>query len=1609
MAYSTRLLVLYGILAACNDVTSYPLLLFANRKDVRLINAADPKGNSTIIVNNQEDASAVDFLYNENSIFWTDVSEEVIKRTYLNDTQNSIGVITTGLVSPDGLACDWLGRKLYWTDSETNRIEVSNLDGSYRTVLFWQGLDQPRAIALDPLNGYMYWSDWGETPKIERAGMDGKHLTRKAIITENVYWPNGLTLDYDDSKIFWADGKLSYIHKCNFDGSDRRVVVEGSLPHPFALTLEGESLFWTDWKTHSIHMCDKKTGLQKSVVHDNIFSPMDIHVYTATRQPTGKNPCGNNNGGCSHLCLMSPIKPFYTCACPTGVLLKSDKKTCADGAENILFLARRTDLRRISLDTPDYTDVVLPLNDIRHAIAIDYDPVDGYVYWTDDEVEAIRRSLLDGTNQEAIVNTEVYHPDGIAVDWIARNLYWTDTGTDRIEVSRLNGTSRKVLISDNLDEPRALCLDPVAGYLYWSDWGEVPKIERAALDGSDRITLVDTDLGWPNGLTLDYDEQKIYWGDAKTDTIEVADLDGRNRRTVISENIPHIFGFSLLGDYVYWTDWQRRSIERVNKNTGKDREVIIDQLPDLMGLKAVYVKKIEGTNPCAVNNGGCSHLCLHRPLSKNPTCACPMGLELISNGRTCIIPDAFLLFTIKDDIKRISLEVNHNIQPIPIQGVKDAAAIDFDINDNRIYWTDIKVKSISRAFMNGSAVQHIIDFGVDFPEGMAVDWVAHNIYWADTGKQRIEVARLDGTSRKVLVWRDLTDPRALALDPPNGYMYWSVWGNEPHIERANLDGSKRKVLIADPGRVQDLTIDYIEKRMYWTNIDRERIESSDMLGENRKVVVRSNVKKPMGLTQYEDFIYWTDILGNSIECANKSTGNNRTVIHKDLKLVFDITVFHASRQSGWNSCGKNNGGCSHLCLAHSKDWANGSFHCACPTHYTLNEENTTCEAPKYYLLLSQKTAISRLVMEPDDADDADNPEVVLPIQSLKNIKALAYDPKDEFIYWIDGRNKVIKRAHDNGSKVEIVLHEEGIQPYDIAIDPYSRSLYWTCNKNNVINVTRLDRTPVGVVVRSGNMKPRSIALYPEKGYMYWTNMGSSAKIESAAMDGTERTTLFETNLEQPLALTVDKKMNKLCWADIAIHRIECADLGGGNRVVIVDEKVNTPRGIAIHGKYLYWLDRSLDVIERIDKSTRKNRRYVRGRMSGLSDLISVEHSLPAINHPCSNQNNACSHICLVAGNTDESRCSCPVNLVLKADETTCADPPTCPPDHFTCKKGDVHCIPLVWRCDKIRECEDNSDEEDCPKCTASEYQCANGECIAADKLCDGIRQCGDNSDENKCCKTNQFRCNNMQCIAKELKCNNVVDCTDESDEYRCPAPNVSNSTPTNTTHYAIAIVVGIVLLVMVIAFIFVCRRKTNHAPHEDHDIMMAKKPLNPHVEQTTPPHTLSSRGNKSLTTILSLGSGSGPPLYDRNHVTGASSSSSAVTQYPKETLNPPPSPVTDRSVYTGDFYCSLNSLSTVRSCRPKKPHKVRHNIPPPHTTPCSTDVCEDSEPYPGKKYYFNNSVVELSYDSDPYPPPPTPRSHYFSDEMSCPPSPSTERSFFNPYPPPPSPVAHSDC
>lgn len=108
----------------------------------------------------------------------------------------------------------------------------------------------------------MYWSDWGTSPRIERAGMDGSH--RQTIVETRLQWPNGISLDLVARRVFWVDAKLRLIESADLDGGNRRIVVssERLLDHPFSVATFEDSVFWTDRGVHirGVFSANKFTG-----------------------------------------------------------------------------------------------------------------------------------------------------------------------------------------------------------------------------------------------------------------------------------------------------------------------------------------------------------------------------------------------------------------------------------------------------------------------------------------------------------------------------------------------------------------------------------------------------------------------------------------------------------------------------------------------------------------------------------------------------------------------------------------------------------------------------------------------------------------------------------------------------------------------------------------------------------------------------------------------------------------------------------------------------------------------------------------------------------------------------------------------------------------------------------------------------------------------------------------------------------------------------------------------------------------------------------------------------------------------------------------------------
>ena len=89
---------------------------------------------------------------------------------------------------------------------------------------------------------------------------------------------------------------------------------------------------------------------------------------------------------------------------------------------------------------------------------MNYDYVEGRVYWSEDAQGRIMSAFLNATSLKTLFRCNVKNPEGLAIDYVGRKIYWTDTKTNRIEVGLLDGTRRKLLIKDGVDKPRAIVL-----------------------------------------------------------------------------------------------------------------------------------------------------------------------------------------------------------------------------------------------------------------------------------------------------------------------------------------------------------------------------------------------------------------------------------------------------------------------------------------------------------------------------------------------------------------------------------------------------------------------------------------------------------------------------------------------------------------------------------------------------------------------------------------------------------------------------------------------------------------------------------------------------------------------------------------------------------------------------------------------------------------------------------------------------------------------------------------------------------------------------------------------------------------------------------------------
>ncbi|QDU37654.1 Virginiamycin B lyase [Maioricimonas rarisocia] len=138
------------------------------------------------------------------------------------DGQNGTAIVTD--VAARHLAYNPADDKLYWVSEFYTKIQRSNLDGTDVETLLDTGLSQPVGLAIDSVNGHIYFSDLG-SDRISRINLDG--TGRVDLITSGLSVPRGIALDVANGHFYWTDEGTDSIRRADLDGTNHVNIVTG--------------------------------------------------------------------------------------------------------------------------------------------------------------------------------------------------------------------------------------------------------------------------------------------------------------------------------------------------------------------------------------------------------------------------------------------------------------------------------------------------------------------------------------------------------------------------------------------------------------------------------------------------------------------------------------------------------------------------------------------------------------------------------------------------------------------------------------------------------------------------------------------------------------------------------------------------------------------------------------------------------------------------------------------------------------------------------------------------------------------------------------------------------------------------------------------------------------------------------------------------------------------------------------------------------------------------------------------------------------------------------------------------------------------------------------
>ncbi|KAJ8716622.1 hypothetical protein PYW07_003249 [Mythimna separata] len=519
----------------------------------------------------------------------------------------------------------------------------------------------------------------------------------------------------------------------------------------------------------------------------------------------------------------------------------------------------------------------------------------GYVY---------RSSLSKKSTSEAILTPENYKPQDLSVDWLNRHLYvlgevqyrradWSNvTFITNWEILRcdFDGKNLIVALSGFISRPIHFEVDAYNGYLFWAqqggDRGGLYRLDLANIsngvrhDGPPEMIVRDAHLG---AFTVDHADFRILVAHLRRNTVLAVSLDGREVADFRANTQTPMFlstrSIAYAGGLFYWTNGKEMLTEEYheqsdsyfhneyplayNTKTIATRQVLValrscQPIPvpvnpplGLQSVMGIDRAKVSWSPP---------HLLGHQGSGAWQQWTFHLQLTHVDTGDVIDIMNITESTWIVENLKqgaeyviRVAAVTESGSGPWSSEFVGKTLASSPNTLHSTLLWSG--PDGLLQTDLTGDHLQILIH-GADLKNFQITDisWYRDKLYLVTNVST---VMWYNTTTHEKGFMPSMDNVGSLAVDWVGKKIYWSN-PKQQLITRGNLDGGNREpvpiVTVA-----KELTIDSLGAYIYWNT--GHAVEAARLNGENKMIYYPAQLfsgKQVMGLTAdlEEKWLYW---------------------------------------------------------------------------------------------------------------------------------------------------------------------------------------------------------------------------------------------------------------------------------------------------------------------------------------------------------------------------------------------------------------------------------------------------------------------------------------------------------------------------------------------------------------------------------------------------------------------------------------------------------------------------------------------------------------------------------------------------------------------------------